>query len=354
MNYKTLSLSNKQEWKKYFQKLPLEQQDVYYTPEYYELYENYGDGKAQCFVFKKDGEIALYPFLINSVNALGYELEDDYYDIQGAYGYNGVLSSSYDKEFIDSFYNAFKQWCQNNNIIAEFIRFHPILENSIFSVNYVDIIPEMDNVILDLAEENFFYSSYEHSTRKNIRKAEKNNLKTVHFTSNEVNINLIQEFYDIYINTMNRNNANSYYFFNLKFFFNLLKKLDDKVILSFTVYQDKYISTEIVPFGKNIAYSFLGGTRNNFFHLRPGDLLKHSIIRELKNKKLKYFCLGGGTKGVINFKKSFAKNGLKQFYIGKKIYNQKIYDHAVSQWKNKYPKHYNQNKHRLLGYRDIQ
>ena len=96
MNYKVFSLQDKEEWNNLLKKLPTKQQDIYYTPEYYSLYENYGDGKAQCFVFEKEGEIALYPFLINSINQLGYELDNEYFDIQGAYGYNGVVSSSYD------------------------------------------------------------------------------------------------------------------------------------------------------------------------------------------------------------------------------------------------------------------
>lgn len=55
-------------------RLPMGQQDVYFTPEYYALYEQNGDGRTCCFVFEKDGEVVLYPFLMNSVNALGYNL----------------------------------------------------------------------------------------------------------------------------------------------------------------------------------------------------------------------------------------------------------------------------------------
>jgi hypothetical protein len=96
---KILDLSQKKEWKKYLELLPISQQDIYFTPEYYELYEKNGDGKAQCFIFEDNGNIALYLFFINSVNELGYKLNNEYYDIQGAYGYNGVISSSYNIEF---------------------------------------------------------------------------------------------------------------------------------------------------------------------------------------------------------------------------------------------------------------
>lgn len=73
-DFEILNLSDSTKWKHYMEQLPVEQQDIYYTPGYYRLYEDLDDGKACCFVFKKGGDIALYPFLINSVNELGYDL----------------------------------------------------------------------------------------------------------------------------------------------------------------------------------------------------------------------------------------------------------------------------------------
>jgi len=138
-NYRLLSLSDEREWSAYLQKLPDCQRDVYYTPEYYRLYEKLGDGKLQCFVFMQDDKLALYPFLLNSVNNLGYSFDMEYYDLQGAYGYNGVVSSSFDPDFIDAFYQAFDKWCIERNVIAEFTRFHPLLRNQCFSTRHMKI-----------------------------------------------------------------------------------------------------------------------------------------------------------------------------------------------------------------------
>ena len=64
-NFFLLSLNEANIWNSYLHKLPRDQQDIFYTPEYYQLYEELGDGKAQCFVYEKNGEFDLYPFLIN-------------------------------------------------------------------------------------------------------------------------------------------------------------------------------------------------------------------------------------------------------------------------------------------------
>lgn len=351
VNFKVLKLEDKNKWKVFLQRLPPEQQDIYYTPEYYSLYENYGDGEAMCFVFEKDGDIALYPFLINSVNSLGYDLDKEYYDIQGAYGYNGVVTSSYEPNFIKEFYNEFNSFCSQKSIIAEFSRFHPILNNESFVQSYMSIIPEMDNVILNLEDDNIYFNSYEYSTRKNIKKAEKNNLIVEQYIGKDIKKYMINEFETIYRDTMKRNNADKYYLFNSSFFENIFKKLPNSVMLSFTKYKNQYISSEITPFSNYIAYSFLGGTYSDYFHLRPNDLLKHNIIIKLKELGLKYFCLGGGSEGIVKFKKSFSKNGISKFYIGKKIHNPDIYNKVIRNWEMKYPEKTEKYKNYLLKYR---
>lgn len=88
--YKVLGLKHDaEEWRKTLESMPSSQQDVYFTPEYYALHEKNGDGESCCFVYEEKGdELAipaeasqsmpaqrvLYPFLLNNVSVLGYEI----------------------------------------------------------------------------------------------------------------------------------------------------------------------------------------------------------------------------------------------------------------------------------------
>ena len=172
MSYLILTLNEKEEWSKLLGKLPIDQQDIYYTPEYYELYENNGEGKATCFVYKEAEDIAMYPFLINSVNELGYNLSEEYFDIQGAYGYNGVATSNNTISFKNNFQENFCNFCRNYNIIAEFTRFNPILKNNKFS-DYLNPIKTNQDIIVDLkySEIDTWEKVYDSSVRKNVNKA---------------------------------------------------------------------------------------------------------------------------------------------------------------------------------------
>lgn len=350
MTARILTLSDKVEWELTLAKLSPPLRDIYYKPDYYGLYENMGYGKTECFVFEDNQEVALYPYLRNNINKLGYNLEDEYFDIQGAYGYNGVISSCNENWFSNLFYDSFNNYCKEEKIIAEFTRFNPILRNHIFSRD-LEVIHERNNVFVDLSIDDFEKESFIYSVKKNIKKAKRNLLTCYSLNGKEVEKLHLQNFIDIYYLTMDRNKAEKYYYFSSGFFQSIISSLAEYCTLYFVNYYGKNISTELVLYGNEIAYSFLGGTLSEFFDLRPNDYLKEYIIKDLKSSGLKTFCLGGGREGVFNYKKNFAKNGIIPFYIGKRIHNPKIYNEVVEQWSLRSPEKLKKYKNYILKYR---
>ncbi len=352
--YRVFDLTQEAAWNKYFKKLPVDQQDIYYTPEYYSLYENYGDGKAQCFVFEHDGEIALYPFLINSVNKLGYDLDDEYFDIQGAYGYNGVVSSSYNKGFIDSFYLAFAEWCNNNNIVAEFTRFHPILQNHLFSQAYFNVIFDRPIVYIDVNKSyEELWGNLQRTTRKQINRCYKRYNFQIEMLENEqYDLNVFEE---IYKESMVRVNSSKYLYFNHQYFEQLLKL---PITIQYIVKDHKQpISTIIAIKGSKILHGHLGGTTTEYTTYSPFSMLYWEMIKTAKKDDFDYVHVGGGNTTdkddkLLAFKKHFSST-VNKFYIGKKIHKQKIYDQILNQWQSKYLDLYKKNSIKLLGYRDI-
>ena len=57
-----LDLKNKELWNQYWSRLSENRRDIYFSPDYYEIYEKKGDGIAKCFVFEKGDDFLLYPF----------------------------------------------------------------------------------------------------------------------------------------------------------------------------------------------------------------------------------------------------------------------------------------------------
>ncbi|MCB6759171.1 GNAT family N-acetyltransferase, partial [Phocaeicola vulgatus] len=83
------------------------------------------------------------------------------------------------------------------------------------------------------------------------------------------------------------------FYFNREFF-EKINKMKGNFAYFYVLYENKIISTELVIYGTENAYSYLGGTDSQYFGLRPNDFLKFEIIKWAKEKGLRNFILGGG------------------------------------------------------------
>ena len=347
-----LSLKDKEEWIRLHDLLPADQQDVYFTPEYYALYEQNGDGKACCFVYEEEGGIVLYPFLLNSINQLGYELDGEYYDIQGAYGYNGIVTSSKDEKFIGRFHECFDQFCQEQHVVAEFSRFHPILSNQKFASRKMQTFYSRKTVMLalTLSLDDIWKSQFSSKNRNVIRKAEKDGVTIVESQDYEF-------FRQMYDQTMRNVNAEDFYFFPAAYYERFKETFGDNLILCFAMYEGKPISGSMFMFSKDYAHYHLSGRDKNYYKIAANNAVLWYGIQKAKERGCKWFHFGGGTTGedddlLLHFKQNFSKeNG--EFWIGKRVHNQEVYDSIVAQWKERYPESYQANKVKLLGYREI-
>jgi hypothetical protein len=350
--YNILDLSSSQEWNKYLQRVPIEQRDTYYTPEYYSLYEKLGDGSARCFVFENEGYIALYPFLINSVNALGYNLDRNYYDIQGAYGYNGVVANNNSSVFRNKFYKAFNDYCKSANIIAEFTRFHPLLKNEFFSIENLKVIFDRKTVYIDLQDDYLnIFRRFQTTTRKQIKRAI--NRYAIQVEVIERSTESLSSFIDIYYQSLNRINSDHYLYFNKTYFEELL--LNIQSVCFYSLYEGKPIAGIIAFYNDKYIHGHLGGALTEYLRLSPYSLLYSEMIKFGQKKGCNVLHVGGGATNnpndsLLRFKSNFS-DSVANFQIGRKIHYEYVYNNVVTQWEAKYPEKTEKYKNFLLKYR---
>lgn len=333
---KIYTLSQASQWNDLLAELPIDQQDIYYSPEYYKLYEDYGDGKAICFAFRLGSEKAIYPFFINKINKLGYELDKEYYDIQGVYGYNGLLSSSYSESFKNSFFNAFDEYCSENNIIAEFSRLNPYIKNQEFVHHKTQLLLNRRTVVLDLKKsiDQIWTEDISSKNRNMIRKAEKSGLD---FSVNNDNYKTFISFYQ---DTMRLIGADAYYFFDDKYFDSIKENPNAKFCFVFD--GDKPVAGLILLLYKNYAHYHLSARNTAYKSNYASNFLLFNAIKYAKKSGAELFHFGGGNSMDLNdslyrFKTSFSKHHLN-FHIGKRIINQDVYSQVIQQWQSKYRK----------------
>lgn len=324
--------ANDNRWNEYIERLPVEKQDIYYTREYYCMEQEEGHGEAFLFVCENDnGQLGLYPFLRNPVER-NY-LDKTYYDIETAYGYGGPLVNSMEPEFIEEFETAFLQYCKAENIIAEFIRFHPLLKNETIFKKEIQVLHNRYTVWLDLTKDldDIWMNQVSKQNRNTIRKSEKNGL-IVEVSSD------YEQFVEIYEQTMQKVAADSFYYFD-QTYYEVLKNNENMVLLCVKK-EEELIAAAIFMCYQEYCHYHLAGSRREFLKLSPNNLLLWGAIKYAKEQGCKRFHFGGGLTdskedNLFRFKSKYSKD-CADFFIGKRVHNHSVYDLLIKEWEEQH------------------
>lgn len=304
--------------------------DIYFEENYGELYEEIENGKAKIFSYEDENGKITNQFLIREIP---YKINGvTYFDIVTPYGYGGPIIeyciNNKENELVEAFEKKFKEYSIKNNIVSEFVRFHPILNNVEFfkeKYNSQCIRKTLGTNLKDF--EDPIASEFSKSCRKNIRQAINKGI-TYKITESP---NDLKKFKEIYYSTMDRNHATDYYYFEEEYFSKILKKFRENIILVEAIFEEKTIASGLYFVYNNTIHIHLSGTLSQYLFLSPAYILRYAVTKWGKEKGYELIHHGGGRTNdekdtLFTFKKGFAKNTEFDFYIGKKIWNEEIYD----------------------------
>lgn len=297
--------------------------DSYFSYEYGSLFAKQEKGILLAAYYENDSSSIFYPFIKREV-PYGKE---KYYDIVTPYGYGGPILVGV-KTNIVNFYEHFRKYCISNHIITETVRFHPFYENykyceQVMDVQYIRQTTSVDlSVSLDTIRKNYTLMN-----KRNIKKAQKIGLSCFIADKSSENIDLFMEMYK---ETMDRNKASEYYYFDKSFFLEQVKDNDlSKSFILFTRHESEIIAGTIVIIGQDYGHYHLGASRTAYLDLKPNNLLFDFMIEFCHSLRLKALHLGGGYSeddGLFKFKSSFTNNHNHPYFIGKKVHSPDEYE----------------------------
>ena len=299
--------------------------DIYYSDKYISLYLK-DEEELFKFEYREKDNIFINKSIKRPIKKIANKIiYDEYYDLESAYGYGGIYTNSQDKIFIKKAFKLYKKKCEKENIIAEFIRFHPFNEFPLFNRKLLDFnIYDRDVVIKELSGD--ILSSYNSKTRNIIKRA----CEKVKFQESRD----IDKFIKLYNETMKKNKANKFYYFSKNYYENLLR--NENIKLYEIEYNKNIVSMGFFMFGDNIGHYHLSANNDTSYKINANYALLHKTFLEAQKRGLKYIMLGGGTTSsredsLLNFKKKFSKL-LKPFYIGGIIFNKEKYEEYINLW----------------------
>ena len=307
-------------------------EDIYFNPEYGKLCELIEEGTCCQYILNSDAGTIRNQYIKREAP---YIIDGQkFFDIVTPYGYGGpVIEKCTDRNsLIQEYEKDFARYCAENNIICEFIRFHPIICNykdfgAIYQTEY-----SRHTVGTNLEEfDDPVQSEFGKSARREVRKAEAAGVNCIINPHPEQ----LEDFRRLYEETMDRNNAGSMYYFPDEYYKGLTTTLRENVLEIQAVYQKETIASEIYFISNRIMHAHLLGSSYKLLEIGGGAILEATAARWGKEHGYKYIHHGGGRTSAEDdplylYKKKFGKHTEFDFYTGKRIWNENIYNQILS------------------------
>lgn len=312
-----------------------EKYDVYWLSGYVKGFHIHGDGMPLLFFYddaKTRGiNVVMKRDIAEYGQFRGRISEGQYFDFATPYGYGGWLIEGENPEKLFEEYNT---WMKNNRIISEFVRFHPMLQNQLFCKDFYDVIPLGEVVHMDLSDEETIWSNFISKNRNMIRKALKNDIRIYNGRFPEV----FERFRLIYNATMDKDNAEEYYYFGERFYKSILEDLPQNAQIFWAEKDGKTIAASIMLSANGKMNYHLSGSLKEYSSLAPTNLLLYKAALWGWANGYKTLYLGGGVGSgedtLFKFKRAFYKGDLNRFYIGKRVYCKELYDQLLRMRQN--------------------
>ncbi len=284
-----------------------------------------GHDNAVGFLLMDANEEAqvLMPVYLREIDKL--QNDTPWYDAISPWGYGGpICRERTDPSLIGEFWKLVDQWYKDNHVIAEFIRFN-LIENH---VNYTGVlVPFMHNIKGEIKPEEEIWTNYNRKVRKNVNRALREEL-SVKIVYENISEQDFEDFYRIFIHTMDRTHAKKNYYFSREVLMAFINEYPYNAAIALTMKGDTPISSELVLVSTDTIYSFVGGTLSDYFGIRPNEILKHEVIKWAYDLGKKYYVLGGGygqDDGIFRYKQAFFPEDVCTFYTGRKILDENRY-----------------------------
>lgn len=306
--------------------------DVYYLSGYVKAFMIHGDGEPLLFYYESDDIKAINVVMERDIEACqwftGKIEKNTYFDFVTPYGYGGwLIEGNGDTSHL---FSVYEEWCKVNKIVSEFVRYHPILKNHECVKNAYEVIPLGQTIAMDLSSPDVIWQNLTSKNRNVIRKAQKNGIQIHSEQSSEI----YREFREIYNETMDKDEAESYYYFGPQFYESLQNDLPDRANVFYARLPDgTIIAASILIFANGRLNYHLSGSRREYQNLAPTNLLLYEAALWGCENGFETFHLGGGVgsgeDSLFAFKKAFYRGELKRFHIGKRIFLPEIYAKLV-------------------------
>lgn len=315
--------------------------DIYFHNGYACPLKVHGDGEP-LLLYYESGElrginVVMKRDIADNEHFNGKIKNGQLFDFATPYGYGGwIFEGEQNVATTEEFRKQYLDYCKENRIVSEFVRFHPLIDN-VDGINkeFYNTMLLGNTVSILLDNEEYIWQRFSSKNRGHIRMAIKSGV-TVRRENTQ---NAFEIFKKIYKITMDHDAADSYYYFGDAYFESIKNNLEGNYSI-FTAYlEDVPIATSIMLYSNHFMHYHLSGQLFDYRKYSGTSLILYEAAKWGCNNGYKKLHLGGGVGAqdgsLYVFKKSFnTREPDNNFYIGRRIYDQKQYDDLIAMREN--------------------
>ena len=310
--------NNDKEWQEIISKS--KNYDFYHTSIFHKIDNTF---TSRLLYFGDENNFIALPIVLRPIE------NTSYFDITSVYGYSGpfyTYEKNFENDLIDFFQHNFKQFCVKNQVISVFSRLHPLLEQQSILKNIGEIVELNKTISIVLTNKEIAKRNYRSSLKQELKQIENDEVIVEVATSEDE----IDQFIEIYYETMNRVKAENYYYFEKPYFLEFLKNNEFNAELLVARKNGLMIAGAIFTSTNQLMQYHLAGTVNNSLKIKAMKTIVDKAIDSGISRGMSELHLGGGVGGsdddnLFLFKSSFSKD-FKRFSIWKYVINKEIYD----------------------------
>jgi hypothetical protein len=327
-------------WEEWLAEVP---RDVYHSAAYHGYSAASGEGDAYLVVTgDRDCGLA-WPYLLRQIPDGRAGLPSGLTDVTSVYGYAGPLAwgCAPGEDFLEKAWLEVLDVWRSQCVVSAFTRFHPLLGNEAFlsSIPWpgdggdqsAPVAPLGRTISIDLTlSDEAARADYSSSLRRQIKNYRQAGLTTTY----DPDMADLPEFTRLYHETMDRNEADRYYFFDLEQFRQLRDALGDHLHLLVTRLGDELGAACLFTEYDGIVQEHLMAANGAMAAISPYKVLIDDARAWARERGNRVLHLGGGRgareDSLFEFKRRFSSRR-HTFYTGRWIVDREAYAGLVEE-----------------------
>lgn len=308
-NWQVLMVEQHQEW---LAAIKGTKYDFYHLPSYHQLsahpYET-----PQLFVYEEGRYCIALPLLLRPLHTIlpfAEQFAPNLCDATSVYGYAGPVASHLEipASVSENFRSGLHQAMRDLNVVSVFSRLHPLLPQVPLLDGLGECLLLGQTVSIDtLDTDEVQRGGYRKGHRYEIKRLQRMGVKC----ERDIEKRYLDEFIEIYHETMSRVQAQSLYFFDPEYFEQLIYHSDSNVELFVALSEGQVVSAALFLVCNDIVQYHLAGTRQSWMKMAPMKLILDTVRQWASEQKMRVFHLGGGVgsqeDSLFAFKAGFSE-----------------------------------------------